>query len=123
MRKTFSILAIAVIMLGMGALSGSQANPGNPVVLEIEPGLTEFETLGQSFLVICTQPLQISFQCVSEERVYGVITAMDGESLSEVKLVWVNYLDFPLTLAEGVAPGRSVFFDSDDVTGHNEKFR
>ncbi len=123
MRKTLSILALAIILLGMGVPSGTKALPSSSTVVEVEPGLTEFEVHGQEFLVICTQPLRIMFNSVSEDRVLGIISTRNGENLSEIKLMWLNHPGTPLTLADGFVQDRSCHFDSDDVTGHNEKLR
>ena len=84
--------------------------------------MTEFKVGGQDFVVVTTQRLRIDFTGANENRVWGVIVPLDGFSNDMVKFLWTSYGPDPVTLFFAPLAGRTCEFDSNDVTGHNEKF-
>ena len=121
MRKILLALAAAFILVGIVLPTEIQAAPSSPFVIDVTPGATQFQMLGQNFLVICTQPLRIMFHGISDARVHGMILSTNGEDLAQIKFIWLDFHNSPLTLAEGVLANQVYQFDSDEVTGHNEK--
>ncbi|MCB1161938.1 MAG: hypothetical protein R3C71_04900 [Candidatus Krumholzibacteriia bacterium] len=120
MKTAMKISLLALLILG---LFGSSSLAGDRIFYSIlvQPGMTEFSFAGESFVVVTTQKLRIDFDGITSMRVWGSLTSMDGE-LGVVKFVWTSAGNNPITLHEGVLGGRTWNFDSDNVTGHNEKF-
>jgi hypothetical protein len=87
----------------------------------VNPGMTQFSFAGENFTVVTTQRLEINFEGITASRVWGFILPLDGFSIDLVKFIWTSAGNNPITLHEGILSGRRWFFDSDNVTGHNEK--
>ena len=120
MKSPIKIALLALMILGLFSTSGLA---GDRIFYSIVvmPGMTEFSYAGESFVVVTTQKLQIDFDGITATRVWGSITPLDGYNLGVVKFVWTSGGNDPITLHQGILGGRSWNFDSDNVTGHNEK--
>lgn len=121
MKNLLVVAALALVCLG---LAGPVAAGDRAIVFTIvvEPGMTDFTHAGESFTVVTTQRLEINFEGITPHRVWGFLLPLDGYNLDPVKFIWTTAGNDPLTLHEGVLGGRRWFFDSNNVTGHNEKF-
>ncbi|MBM4117182.1 hypothetical protein FJ251_05465 [bacterium] len=117
MKNLLAAGILALLCLGL-------ALPATAAVIYsivIQPGMTEFAYAGESFTVVTTQRLEINFEGITPSRVWGFITPLDGYNADLVKFIWTTAGHNPLTLHDGVLGGRRWVFDSNNVTGHNEK--
>ncbi len=119
MKNLLKIALLALLCLS----TTSMPVPAERVLysIVIQPGMTNFAFAGESFTVVTTQRLEISFDGITANRVWGSILPLDGYSIQLVKFIWTTAGPNPLTLHEGILGGRRWCFDSDNVTGHNEK--
>lgn len=117
MKNLLATATLALLCLGF---AGSAA-AGVFYTIVVQPGMTEFSYAGESFTVVTTQRLEINFEGITANRVWGYLLPLDGYNLDLVKFIWTSAGHDPLTLHEGILGGRRWFFDSNNVTGHNEK--
>ncbi len=120
MRKALLIVILTLVSIGAAVTANADTNPLNVIILD--PGYTEFTMAGQDFFCITPQRIRIHFDGISPHRVYGRVQLLGGATDSPVKLVWVSAGHEPLTLHDRILEVKFVRFDSDGVTGHNEKF-
>ena len=121
MRKLLSFLILGIMISTLSTLPGAVGAVEFPYVVAVEPGLTTFEVDGESFLVVTEAPLEIRFSGLDSERVHGTLIQSSNMDRNTVKFIWVQPGDDPITLYDNVMSSRSCIFDSEDVTGHNEK--
>ncbi len=121
MSKVTRLCGLALLIVGLLVAPKTHAELGDHVI-ELGPGMHEFELGGEDFLVVTTQNLRICFDGITPQRVWGALIPLDGWNLELVKFIWISDNFDLLTLHEGILAGREWRFDSDDVTGHNEKF-
>ncbi len=120
-----NLLKISVLSLTFLALASTWAGPvaaSNPFSTFVEPGMTEFKVGGETFIVVTTQRLRINFSGIQPYHVWGTMVPLDGVSSDVVKFMWMKSDGDPITLYFGALLGDQLCFDSEDVTGHNEKF-
>lgn len=122
MLKTFKTIALATTLLLVAGAGFAGLDREDDHVILVDPGMVEFTVEGESFLVVTTQHLSIEFDGVRSDRVWGDLTPLDGPSFELIKFLWTSNGPDPITLHEGILAGRTWEFDSDNVTGHNEKF-
>jgi hypothetical protein len=118
-----NLLTMSLLALLCLSVTSAVAPAADRMVYSIvaNPGMTNFSFAGEDFTVVTTQRLEINFEGITASRVWGFIIPLDGYSIELVKFIWVSAGHDPLTLHEGILGGRRWCFDSDNVTGHNEK--
>ncbi|MBN2172143.1 MAG: hypothetical protein JW819_12560 [Candidatus Krumholzibacteriota bacterium] len=121
MKKILGTLALLLVLAALMPVGNGNADMPTVYVVVIEPGMTEFEVGGEHFLMVTTQTVRITFQGISHTHVWGSLEPLDGYSSDLVKFLWLREPYNPITLHAGILGGRSWSFDSQDVTGHNEK--
>lgn len=119
MKNLLATAMLALVCLGLAGPAAAGDRMFYSIV--VDPGMTEFSYAGESFTVVTTQRLEINFEGITANRVWGFLLPLDGYNLDQVKFIWTSAGHDPLTLHEGVLGGRRWFFDSNNVTGHNEK--
>lgn len=119
MRKTLLIMILTLVVTGLAMTASADTNPLNVIILD--PGYTEFTMGGQDFFCITPERIRVHFDGISPLRVYGRVHLLGETTDSPVKLVWVSAGHEPLTLHDHILEVKFVRFDSDGVTGHNEK--
>lgn len=88
----------------------------------VEPGMTQFSFAGEDFTVVTMQRLEIGFDGITPTRVWGIIRCLEGPNIGMIKFIWTSAGNASITLHDGLLTGRQWRFDSNNVTGHNEKF-
>jgi len=109
-----------IALVALGALPAMAAYD-SPHSILVDPSMSQFKLGGEFFYVSTTEPVFIEFQGISSNRVWGKVVPMDGHNSAMVSLTWVNNRGLYFPLHSGLLSGREWSFDSDDVTGHNEK--
>jgi hypothetical protein len=115
---------VTLSLLIVGALvPGPVLGSGSPYNIVLAPGASEFELGGEQFLIVTTQEIRVSFDTISPSRVNGWIRSTSGQPLGLIKFIWLTHADYPLPLSNEdlVITSHEYRFDSQDVTGHNEK--
>ena len=107
--------------MGLLATPAAWAEIDNHAIVDVVSGVTDFQVEGETFRVVTDHSLSIVFEGVSADRVWGTI--IHGASLSPeaVQLVWFSENYGNLILYEDTPSDTHCDFDSDEVTGHNEK--
>ena len=121
MKKILGTLTLFLALAALTPVGHGNADISAIYVVVIEPGMTEFEVAGEGFLMVTTQTVRVVFEGVSHHHVWGSLEPLDGYSNDQVKFLWLREPGDPITLHEGILAGRTWGFDSQDVTGHNEK--
>ncbi len=119
-----NLLKLSVLSLTFLALATTWAGPlsaSNPYSTVIEPGMTEFKMGGETFIIVTPQRLRINFSGIRSYRVWGTMVPLDDLSNDVVKFMWMRSGGDPVTLYFGVLLSDQLSFNSEDVTGHNEK--
>jgi hypothetical protein len=122
MRNLLKISVLSLAFLTLITAWPGRADASNPYSVLVEPGLTELKMGGEDFIVVSTQRLRINFSGIQPFHVWGSMVPLDGVSNDIVKFIWMRRNSDPITLHFGVLLGAQLNFDSEDVTGHNEKF-
>jgi hypothetical protein len=122
MRRAIKLLALAALAAFALVPSFALSDPILPIVVDVQPGMTQLEVSGEQYLVVTTTALRLYFDCVSDTRTIGRIQPLVPSNSDRVKLIWLSYGAEPLTLYDGNGGFREWRFDSDQVTGHNEKY-
>jgi len=120
MKNLLKIVLLALLCL---STTSATAPAGDRMLYSIvvEPGMTQFSFAGEDFTVVTTQRLEVNFEGITANRVWGFIVPLDGYSIDPVKFIWTSAGNNPITLYEGMLGGHLWRFDSNNVTGHNEK--
>ncbi len=119
MKNLLKIASLALFcLIATSALAPAE---GPLYTIVVDPGMTHFSFAGEDFTVVTTQRLEISFEGITPARVWGYLQPLDGYSIEQVKFIWTSAGNDPITLHDGVLSGRRWRFNSDNVTGHNEK--
>ncbi len=122
MRNLVRISMLCLALLVLASALPCSAGVSNPYSVLLDPGMTEFKVDGESFIVVTTQQIRISFAGVEPDHVWGSLLPSESSSQEQIKFMWLRDDSDPITLFFGAPLSHQWDFDSEDVTGHNEKF-
>ncbi len=122
MRNLLKISVLSFAFLALASAWAGSVGASNPESIVVDPGMTEFKLSGEAFIIVTMQRLRINFSSIKSYRVQGTLTPLGGNNNDVVKFMWMRSDGDPVTLYFGALLSDQLCFDSDDVTGHNEKF-
>lgn len=122
MRNLLRTTTLTLLLLAIVGAYPTMAAINSPYSILVDPSMSEFKLGGEIFLVDTTEPVRVEFAGIHPTHVWGKVVPLDDHGGAMVSLTWVTNRGLYIPLHNGLLSGREWEFDSDDVTGHNEKF-